>query len=62
MTRRQIFARNLDQLLTVVGLSRKDAAEELGIKTWVLWNPRSVYQRDSLRPYKDGVIVTGGAQ
>jgi len=38
------------------------AAEELGIKTWVLWNPRSVYQRDSLRPYKDGVIVTGGAQ
>ena len=38
------------------------AAEELGIKTWVLWNPRSVYQRDSLRPYKDGVTVTGGAQ
>ena len=37
------------------------AAEELGIKTWVLWNPRSVYQRDSLRPYKDGVTVTGGA-
>jgi len=38
------------------------AAEELGIKTWVLWNPRSVYQRDSLRPYKDGVIVTGSDQ
>jgi hypothetical protein len=38
------------------------AAEELGIKTWVLWNPRSVYQRDSLRPYKDGVTVTGTAQ
>ncbi|HTI06642.1 MAG TPA: putative glycoside hydrolase [Gemmatimonadales bacterium] len=28
------------------------AAEELGIDTWVLWNPRSVYQRDSLRPYR----------
>src|SRR5437899_4205547 len=28
------------------------AAEELGINTWVLWNPRSVYQRDSLRPYR----------
>ncbi len=31
VTRRQVFARNLDRLLTVVGLSRKDAAEELGI-------------------------------
>jgi hypothetical protein len=38
------------------------AAEELGITTWVLWNPRSVYQRDSLRPYRDLVTVTGGAQ
>ena len=28
------------------------AAEELGITSWVLWNPRSVYQRDSLRPYR----------
>ncbi|HEY3280245.1 MAG TPA: putative glycoside hydrolase [Gemmatimonadales bacterium] len=27
------------------------AAEELGIMSWVLWNPRSVYQRGSLRPY-----------
>jgi len=27
------------------------AAEELGIRSWVLWNPRSVYQRGSLRPY-----------
>src|SRR6058998_3941869 len=26
------------------------AAEELGITSWVLWNPRSVCQRDSLRP------------
>jgi hypothetical protein len=38
------------------------AAEELGIMTWVLWNPRSVYQRDSLRPYRDLVTVTGSAQ
>jgi hypothetical protein len=37
------------------------AAEELGIDTWVLWNPRSVYQRDSLRPYREPT-VTGGAQ
>jgi hypothetical protein len=29
------------------------AAEELGIHTWVLWNPRSVYQRDALRPLRD---------
>jgi len=27
------------------------AAEELGIRSWVLWNPRSVYPRDALRPY-----------
>src|SRR5881409_1852863 len=26
------------------------AVEDLGITSWVLWNPRSVYQRDSLRP------------
>jgi hypothetical protein len=39
------------------------AAEELGIDTWVLWNPRSVYQRDSLRPYRDqGVSVPGSEQ
>src|SRR6266566_523835 len=37
------------------------AAEDLGINTWVLWNPRSVYQRDSLRPYRVQVAtVTGG--
>src|SRR5574341_90466 len=30
------------------------AAEELGIHSWVLWNPRSVYQRDALRPYRPG--------
>src|SRR6058998_1546415 len=29
------------------------AAEDLGITSWVLWNPRSVYQRDALRPKKD---------
>jgi len=28
------------------------AAEDLGIHSWVLWNPRSVYQRDALRPYR----------
>jgi hypothetical protein len=39
------------------------AAEELGIDTWVLWNPRSVYQRNSLRPYREAVLtVPGGAQ
>src|SRR3989449_3943728 len=27
------------------------AAEELGLTSWVPWNPRSVYQRDALRPY-----------
>jgi hypothetical protein len=31
------------------------AAEELGITSWVLWNPRSVYQRDALRPYRSDV-------
>ena len=31
------------------------AAEELGIMSWVLWNPRSVYQRDALRPYRSDV-------
>ena len=35
------------------------AAEELGITSWVLWNPRSVYQRDSLRP-KQAAGRTGG--
>jgi len=38
------------------------AAEELGIETWVLWNPRSVYQRDSLKPYREVPPITGGAQ
>lgn len=27
------------------------AAQELGINSWVLWNPRSVYQRAALPPY-----------
>ena len=40
------------------------AAEELGITSWVLWNPRSVYQRDALRPYRTEVLTasSGGAQ
>lgn len=28
------------------------AAEDEGITSWVLWNPRSVYPRDALRPYQ----------
>src|SRR6266566_253862 len=35
------------------------AAEDLGITSWVLWNPRSVYQRGSLRP-KNGVESAAG--
>ena len=30
------------------------AAEDLGITSWVLWNPRSVYQRGALRPKTGG--------
>jgi len=41
------------------------AAEELGLTSWVLWNPRSVYQRAALRPYPSrvsqaGVVSAGG--
>jgi hypothetical protein len=35
------------------------AAEDLGITSWVLWNPRSVYQRGSLRP-KHGAEPAAG--
>ena len=28
------------------------AVEDLGIKSWVLWNARSVYAADALRPAK----------
>ena len=28
------------------------ATEDVGITSWVLWNARSVYQRDALRPYR----------
>jgi len=40
------------------------AAEELGITSWVLWNPRSVYQRDALRPYRTEVRTasSGGGE
>ncbi|HEX7121057.1 MAG TPA: putative glycoside hydrolase [Gemmatimonadaceae bacterium] len=43
------------------------AAEELGIHSWVLWNPRSVYQRDSLRPLRiaarnAGMTISGSDQ
>ncbi len=39
------------------------AAEELGITSWVLWNPRSVYQRGALRPHPSpaGPRVTAGS-
>jgi hypothetical protein len=30
------------------------AVEDAGITSWVLWNPRSVYQRDALRPKHRG--------
>jgi len=35
------------------------AAEELGLTSWVLWNPRSVYQRAALRPYPSRVSQAG---
>src|SRR5881398_1034078 len=35
------------------------AVEDLGITSWVLWNPRSVYQRGSLRP-KHGTESAAG--
>ena len=42
------------------------AAEELGIRSWVLWNPRSVYPRDALRPYpivvRTAAAPSGGTQ
>jgi hypothetical protein len=30
------------------------AVEDLGLTSWVLWNPRSVYHRDALLPKRDG--------
>src|SRR5216110_2860213 len=35
------------------------AVEDLGITSWVLWNPRSVYQRGSLLPKQSAEPVTG---
>lgn len=32
------------------------AANDLGIESWVLWNPRSVYQRAALPPYPSGTV------
>ena len=37
------------------------ATEELGLNSWVLWNPRSVYQRESLRPHQSSSDVTAEA-
>ena len=36
------------------------AVEDLGITSWVLWNPRSVYQRDALRPKPGGPVSASG--
>jgi len=33
------------------------AAKDVGIESWVLWNPRSVYQRAALPPYPSGVGI-----
>src|SRR5437667_9419648 len=35
------------------------AVEDLGITSWVLWNPRSVYQRGSLRPKRGTESAAG---
>lgn len=39
------------------------AAQELGLESWVLWNPRSVYQRAALPPYPSvaGRVAASGA-
>ena len=39
------------------------AARDVGIDSWVLWNPRSVYQRAALPPYSSGAgptVTPGG--
>jgi len=33
------------------------AVEDVGLRSWVLWNPRSVYQRDALRPYAGRAVA-----
>jgi len=38
------------------------AAEDLGITSWVLWNPRSVYQRGSLLPKRSSTPPPGGEE
>jgi hypothetical protein len=37
------------------------AAEELGLRSWVLWNPRSAYDSGIFRPEPEFVSVRGGA-
>lgn len=39
------------------------ATQELGLESWVLWNPRSVYQRAALPPYPSvaGRVAASGA-
>jgi hypothetical protein len=40
------------------------AAHDLGIDSWVLWNPRSVYQRAALPPYSSftGRVAASGSE
>lgn len=38
------------------------AVEAHGIRSWVLWNPRSVYQRGALRPSKGRSVVAEGGE
>lgn len=38
------------------------AGEELGIHSWVLWNPRSVYNRQSLVPPRRAASATSSAE
>jgi hypothetical protein len=37
------------------------AAEELGLKSWVLWNPRSAYDAGIFRPETEALGLTAGA-
>lgn len=45
------LGRRLPRYSTVEIRDQIRAAQDVGIESWVLWNPRSVYQRASLPPY-----------
>ncbi len=38
------------------------AAEELGIKGWVLWNPRSAYESGYFRPKGTAIGLSAGSE